>query len=553
MTNLSKAVAFFFATAFLIFVNSVSVIAQTIYFAGTSSGTGNTGNYVTGVGANVLALSNSGSYNSGFGTLALYRNTSGTYNTGIGTYALNKNTTGSHNTATGYASLTNNTTGYYNSASGSLALYSNTTGYYNTAAGRTALYYNTTGYQNVAVGTDAVFNNSSGISNIGIGYQSLYSNTTAGSNIGIGSTALYSNTSGSRNCAIGDLSMNNNTTGTDNAALGISALSFNSTGSKSVAIGNYAMQNSYNSGKTVSVGMFALQNPGAYNSCVAIGYTTGIGTDASGTNFHDNILTKCILIGDSIVVRPNTLVTNSIAIGSAAVIDVSNKAVIGNTSVTSIGGQVGWTTYSDQRLKTNINKSNLGLDFILSLNPVSYNYKAAGQKGILYTGLIAQEVDAAAKKAGIEFSAVDKNGEYWGIRYAELTVPLIKSMQELNDKTQSENEALKTRIEKLETAIGLLQQGIKPSTVLSASVLFQNQPNPFNNATTINFILSSSDKNVAIVIRNMNGAVVKQVNNLQAGKGSITINASELAAGTYTYSLITNGNIADTKLMVITK
>jgi hypothetical protein len=51
----------------------------------------------------------------------------------------------------------------------------------------------------------------------------------------------------------------------------------------------------------------------------------------------------------------------------------------------------------------------------------------------------------------------------------------------------------------------------------------------------------------------MNGAVVKQVNNLQAGKGSITINASELAAGTYTYSLITNGNIADTKLMVITK
>jgi hypothetical protein len=68
----------------------------------------------------------------------------------------------------------------------------------------------------------------------------------------------------------------------------------------------------------------------------------------------------------------------------------------------------------------------------LNLKPVTYNYKDTAQRGILYTGLIAQEVDAAAKKEGVEFSGVDKNGEYWGIRYGDLTVPLINECRNSN-------------------------------------------------------------------------------------------------------------------------
>jgi hypothetical protein len=47
--------------------------------------------------------------------------------------------------------------------------------------------------------------------------------------------------------------------------------------------------------------------------------------------------------------------------------------------------------------------------------------------------------------------------------------------------------------------------------------------------------------------------MIKQFNNLQPGKGNVIINARELAAGTYTYSLIINKTVVDTKLMVITK
>jgi hypothetical protein len=57
--------------------------------------------------------------------------------------------------------------------------------------------------------------------------------------------------------------------------------------------------------------------------------------------------------------------------------------------VTEIGGQVGWSTLSDARLKTNVHPSSLGLDFIRQLQPVTYNYIDTGQAGILYTGFIS--------------------------------------------------------------------------------------------------------------------------------------------------------------------
>lgn len=383
-----------------------------------------------------------------------------------------------------------------------------------------------TGPSVTGVGYFTLSNSNSGAANSAFGSGSLSRNTSGAYNTGAGYNSILNNSTGFRNSSYGVFSLYNNTTGSNSCAFGFNALYSNVTASHSCAFGFNALANISTGGYNVGIGAYSGYNFVSMSNSVFVGY----GADATVNNL-----------------------TNAMALGNGAQVNASNKVVIGNTAITSIGGQVGWTVFSDRRLKTNINKSTLGLDFILSLIPVTYNYKAEGQKGIVYTGLIAQEVDEAAKKAGVEFSGVDKNGEYWGIRYAELTVPLIKSMQELNDKAQAENEQLKTRIEKLETAIAFLQQGIKPSTVLSSSMLFQNQPNPFNKATTINFMLASSDKSAAVVIRNINGAVVKQVSNIQSGKGSIIINASELAAGTYTYSLITNGNVVDTKLMVITK
>ena len=49
--------------------------------------------------------------------------------------------------------------------------------------------------------------------------------------------------------------------------------------------------------------------------------------------------------------------------------------MVGNANVNSIGGQVGWTTLSDGRFKKNIRNDEVkGLDFIIGLQPVTYNY-----------------------------------------------------------------------------------------------------------------------------------------------------------------------------------
>src|SRR5678815_812838 len=121
-------------------------------------------------------------------------------------------------------------------------------------------------------------------------------------------------------------------------------------------------------------------------------------------------------------------------------ITASNQVRIGNSSVASIGGYEPWTTISDGRFKKNIKEDVPGLAFINQLHAITYTMdvtslrsflgedrqnEAEGktvrpeaesliQKGIeekekiIRTGFVAQEVEAAAKKIGYDFSGVDK-------------------------------------------------------------------------------------------------------------------------------------------------
>jgi hypothetical protein len=57
-----------------------------------------------------------------------------------------------------------------------------------------------------------------------------------------------------------------------------------------------------------------------------------------------------------------------------------------------------------------------------------------------YCGFLAQEVEAAANELGFEFSGVDApesdTESTYGLRYGEFTVPLVKAVQELNEKVE---------------------------------------------------------------------------------------------------------------------
>jgi hypothetical protein len=64
-------------------------------------------------------------------------------------------------------------------------------------------------------------------------------------------------------------------------------------------------------------------------------------------------------------------------------VDASNKVRIGNASVSSNGGQVSWTAYSDARIKTKVKENVPGLEFINLLKPVTYHFDVDKQNEIM--------------------------------------------------------------------------------------------------------------------------------------------------------------------------
>jgi hypothetical protein len=326
------------------------------------------------------------------------------FNTAIGDHALSLNSSGTENVALGYYALVSNGNGINNTAIGTKALYFND-GDNNTAVGRWALYTNNTGYRNTAIGSLALYENEDGIQNTATGRAALYSNVSGADNTATGYYSQYSNNSGNSNTTVGSYSLQNNSTGSYNVALGA------------------------HSGQTA-----------------------------------------------------NNL-SNVICIGYNATAASSNQVRIGNNSIGSIGGYQDWTNISDGRFKEDIKENIPGLDFIVQLRPVSYilnreeidkftgitarneqmqkeNPEAEVLNREKYspvtTGFIAQEVEAAARNCGFEFSGIDtpdNENDLYGLRYASFVVPMVKAIQEqqqIIQKQQKQIDALMERVEELE-------------------------------------------------------------------------------------------------------
>jgi len=332
-------------------------------------------------------------------------NTTGPYNTGVGYQALYANTTGSANTANGFRALYYNTTGSNNTANGMQALAFNTTGSNNTANGFCALEFNTTGSSNTANGYAALYLNTTGYSNTAIGATALYTNTTGLNNTAMGYEALYANT-GSDNVAIGAAALYRSTTGSNNTANGMNALDNDTTGSNNTALGQ-----------------------GALNTVTTGSDNIGIGVNVSLQAVTDN---------------------NEIVIGY----NISGR---GTGTATS---QYNFATPSDRRLKTDIKDSDLGLDFVEKLHPVSFRMKGSGNPHVNY-GFIAQEVEQAL--AGRDANMIGRAGDKiktYSLIYTDLIAPVVKAIQELAAKFNT-LEARMDKVNSLEKEIKAQQKEIE--------------------------------------------------------------------------------------------
>lgn len=216
---------------------------------------------------------------------------------------------------------------------------------------------------------------------------------------------------------------------------------------------------------------------------------------------------------------------------------------------------------SDYRLKENIQQieGTQAMDNLMKINTVSYNYKqreveladstmgtyfAEDSPVLLNThyGVIAQELKEIYPELVIE----DASG-YLAVNYMELIPILIKSVQEL-----------KGQVDALKDGAG---QSSKKSPATSAAtatgienvVLYQNTPNPFTESTSITCDIPESVVNAVLYIYDANGRQIDSRAINQRGLSQVVIEGNSLEAGIYLYSLIVDGQVVDTKRMILTK
>ena len=247
-------------------------------------------------------------------------------NIAVGLTALDALTEGDDNVAIGDDALTANTTGNSNTAIGSEALKLNVIGEYNVAVGSGSLTDNTT-TGNTAIGFESSNKNVGGASNTAVGFRSLKLNVIGEYNVAVGSGSLTDNTT-TGNTAIGFESSNKNVGGASNTAVGFRSSKFNVTGSNNTAVGVRSIlgvSTNSNSGNT-AVGYESGKN-----------ITTGSDNVMVGLSAGDNITTgnQNVFIGKN-ASASGAGIDNEIVIGSGTTGLGTNKAVIGNASITDV-------------------------------------------------------------------------------------------------------------------------------------------------------------------------------------------------------------------------
>lgn len=231
-----------------------------------------------------------------------------------------------------------------------------------------------------------------------------------------------------------------------------------------------------------------------------------------------------------------------------------------------------WLINSDMRLKKNVKDVTYGLDEVMSLTPIQFNYNGIAKTNSTTThiGVSAQELQKIVPELVEEFESVtysyDEDGtqryesseNYLQIRDNEVKWILLGAIQDQQAIINSQNKRL-TELEEIVNDLKLNGLGaVSPNEInielegTSKVALGQNRPNPFEGYTQIPFIVPTNANDAKLLIYDNLGSLIKTVEIDETGKGVVNIQASNLTSGTYSYKLIVDGQDVMTKKMVLT-
>jgi hypothetical protein len=228
-------------------------------------------------------------------------------------------------------------------------------------------------------------------------------------------------------------------------------------------------------------------------------------------------------------------------------------------------------TPSDSRLKTILKSDvkSLGLDAIMNLNVVEYEYNGEGgtKANERHIGLVAQELQKVAPQLVQEFIHTTfeinpknlditpvKEEQFLEIRDSEIKYLLLNAIQDQQQIIVGQEERI-ADLEKALTEIrGLLANNTAPINVTPSTsniaTLGQNEPNPFSDRTSISYSIPEGSTDASLRIFSVTGQLIETVQITQTGTGKVQLDNANLANGTYSYQLVVDGRIVDTNKMI---
>lgn len=192
--------------------------------------------------------------------------------------------------------------------------------------------------------------------------------------------------------------------------------------------GSKTFSNSYNE---FGNGHGSVSNDGSWNARVNVAGSSHARLDVKSVS--DGIITTMYSHTGNGVGKIGTMSSHPIQFmtGGATRGQVNAKGVLHMT-----GDIVGFYSFSDRRLKTNVKPLENNLEKVLALHPVSYQWKEGERKGSTDIGLIAQEVEEIVPEVVREQERLegDSTKTYKTVDYEHLVSVLIGAVKEQQEQ-----------------------------------------------------------------------------------------------------------------------
>ena len=131
----------------------------------------------------------------------------------------------------------------------------------------------------------------------------------------------------------------------------------------------------------------------------------------------------------------------------------------------------------------------------------------------------------------------------------------MQEQQQQIQEQQQVNEQLQVQITELKKIVQSFSK-IKELDYNSQATkiyLAQNTPNPFSADTKIQYTLPEHLKSAVLIISNTEGKTLQSYPINTSESNVTTVHGSTLPAGRYTYSLVADGKVLQTKSMMLTR